>query len=134
MVAPNQQILPLNTAPRSSRRQPVGVATRVRDDQPVRWGAAVVDSVQNRQNYGWKEVGGAPRRARRTTVWVGEAPQRPATKPQPARPRPIQQLETAPRAAASTGESFAQNRIRHAFELFGACMMIVTFLAFAMFA
>ena len=134
MVAPNQQILPLDTAPRSTRRRPVGVATRVRDDQPVRWGAAVVDPVQNRQNYGWHEVVGAPRRARRTTVWVGEAPQRQAVKPQPARPRPIQQLETAPKLAASTGEAFAQNRIRHAFELFGACMMIVTFLAFAMFA
>ena len=134
MVAPNQQILPLDTAPRSTRRRPVGVATRVRDDQPVRWGAAVVDPVQNRQNYGWNEVVGAPRRARRTTVWVGEASQRQPAKPQPARPRPIQQLETAPKVAASTGDAFAQNRIRHAFELFGACMMIVTFLAFAMFA
>jgi hypothetical protein len=30
--------------------------------------------------------------------------------------------------------SFTRNRIRHAFDLFGACMMIVTFLAMAMFA
>ena len=36
-------------------------------------------------------------------------------------------------AAPAQVGSFTQNRIRHAFELFGACMMIVTFLAVAMF-
>ena len=40
----------------------------------------------------------------------------------------------APVVAPALPSSFTQNRIRHAFELFGACMMIVTFLVLAMFA
>lgn len=41
----------------------------------------------------------------------------------------------APRAVPATGGSaFTRSRIRYAFELFGACMLIVTFLALAMFA
>ena len=34
---------------------------------------------------------------------------------------------------AEAGEVFAENRIHHAVELFGACMLIVAFLAVAMF-
>ena len=55
MVAPNQQILPLNTAPRSSRRQPVGVATRVRDDQPVRHHGKVAKGINP-----WRYVSSGP--------------------------------------------------------------------------
>lgn len=59
---------------------------------------------------------------------------------QPDVPRPgVLQLNTAPSVSVALGEcpavgSFAQNRVRHAFELFGACMMIAAFLAMAMFA
>lgn len=148
MVMISQQTLPLDTTNRQASRRlsasttasTVGVS-RGPIEQRVRWGAAVVEPAKRSQASSWSEVSSKVRRGRRTTVWVDEAlPQvasraQVASRPQPARPRVIRELAPAPKAvAAEAGDSFARNRIRHAFELFGACMMIITFLAFAMFA
>ncbi len=99
------------------------------------------------------------RRARRTTVWSEESQPKVVARPQAARPRAsgkqvaqartagarpakasdeqqrvVVQLPTLTKAAPNVGVSFARNRIRHAFEMFGSCMMILAFLALAMFA
>lgn len=110
----------------------------------VRWGAAVVDrapapgrsarrpalqprSVTRSRTHAWEGGVGVPASRSRGVV-------RPA----------IMRLDTAPAAirlpahadvgACAGGAVFTRSRIRYAFELFGACMMIVAFLALAMFA
>ena len=48
--------------------------------------------------------------------------------------RKVRAAVAAPRSSAAVaGRAFAENRINHALELFGACMLIVAFLAMAMF-
>lgn len=104
----------------------------------VRWGAAVVQTQTRSQDRSWREVSSRTRRGRRTTVWVDEvlppvANQAIATGGATRLAGAATRVATAT-AAPQAGDSFARNRIRHAFELFGACMMIITFLALAMFA
>ncbi|MFN3243026.1 MAG: hypothetical protein ACE37K_16120 [Planctomycetota bacterium] len=157
MVTISQQTLPLTTSTRQASRRltastaasttasraagavggaarstSTGPATRPATNQRVRWGAAVVEPAKRGQAASWSEVSTKVRRGRRTTVWVDEALPKVAGRPQPVRPRVVRELE--PPRQAKAGDSFARNRIRHAFELFGACMMIITFLALAMFA
>lgn len=137
MVTISQQTLPLTAPTRNPSRRPAASTKRAplaAVQQTVRWGAAVVEPRIGREASNWQEVSSKSRRGRRTTVWVDEALPKVASRPQPARPRVIRELAPAPKADLSAGDSFARNRIRHAFELFGACMMIITFLAFAMFA
>lgn len=102
------------------------VAGRTRAARTVRWGAAVVEPARRGANQGWQDVNGrrsAHSGAVRGAQAVAQVPS--------ARPAVSQAVAAD---AVDTNGSFTQNRIRHAFELFGACMMIVTFLALAMFA
>jgi len=102
------------------------VAGRTRAARTVRWGAAVVEPARRGANQGWQDVNGrraANGSAARGAQAVAQVPHIP----------PAVSHSAAADAADPNG-SFTQNRIRHAFELFGACMMIVTFLALAMFA
>lgn len=129
-------------------------AARVSSSGPapfVRWGSAVVEPVQGRVNDEF--VGGNGRRRRERHSARRMQSQLRAIRPE--QPKVVaaaavieSQVATAGLgagsgrsagaqgggASAATATSFTQNRIRHAFELFGACMMIVTFLAMAMFA
>jgi len=137
MVTISQQKLPLNTSTRQASRRlsaSTSGAARAAGQQRVRWGAAVVEPANRRQTSSWSEVSTKVRRGRRTTVWVDETLPKVASRAQPVRRRVVRELAPAPKQAVAAGDSFARNRIRHAFELFGACMMIITFLAFAMFA
>ena len=128
-----------------------------------RWGAAIVSTGEPSASPGWREVSNRRRRGRRTTVWVDDSlpvatPSRvgPGVRvtarsqvgstrvaaqdsTRQAASSVVLQLHSAPSVSIAADEcpavgSFAQNRVRHAFELFGACMMIAAFLAMAMFA
>lgn len=134
MASPSQQTLPLKPcAPRKVRR-PVAVATRTSQDQPVRWGSAVMTPERGRQAIVEKHLTVGPRAPRRTPVW---SPEELVRVEQDIRARHGQRDSRVPmgrQEAPEDGGAFAQSRIRHAFELFGACMMIAGFLALAMFA
>lgn len=98
--------------------------------RPVRWGAAVVEPARRTTSHLWAEVSGRSRRERRAAVRLQSASPTVAS---------VQDHVGGPGGATIATvpvkvSPFTQNRIRHAFELFGACMMIVTFLAMAMFA
>jgi len=86
------------------------------------------------QDHSLDRLAQTPRRGRRAVTWVDGGTPKVGFQPQPARLRSAQQLVASDEALAAPGASFAQSRIRHALDLFGACMMIVAFLAFAMFA
>ena len=69
------------------------------------------------------------RHGRRTAVWVAvdrgpELDRATSIADHPSLVRP---------EAADEGDAFARNRARHALELVGACVMILAFLAMAMF-
>ncbi|MCK5944372.1 MAG: hypothetical protein KAI24_20460 [Planctomycetes bacterium] len=148
MATISQQNLPLTSSDRLlGRRQATrlstitgrGKATLGSGAQPqVRWGAAVVEPASGSQQASWKQVSSRVRRGRRTTVWVDDVLPKATQRPAPRKPRVVRELDPRPATrsveAVEAGDSFARNRIRHAFELFGACMLIVTFLALAMFA
>ena len=119
-------------SPSSSSRLASGrlTASQNRAGRPVRWGAAVVESARPTTTHSWKSIKGRVRRERRAAVRLqGGLPLVAG----------VQDSVGGPGGAASSAvsvevRSFTRNRIRHAFDLFGACMMIVTFLAMAMFA
>lgn len=113
-------------------------ASKTRTARTVRWGAAVVEPARRGANRlsqhvnGQQSPGGRPTSGQR----IGQR-----RLPRSVRRAPVSldeacQVATATQAVAAPVQtsSFTQNRIRHALELFGACMMIVTFLALAMFA
>ena len=133
----------LTASRQTSSRQSSG---RLASTQPsraartVRWGAAVVEPARRTSNHALTDVnggvaGGRGRRERRSAVRLQGS--LPAVRGQEMVGG--QQFVGGPGGATSSEaaaevSSFTRNRIRHAFELFGACMMIVTFLAMAMFA
>jgi hypothetical protein len=123
---PNMAPSSLNNLPSSSssrlasRRLAISQASA---GTPVRWGSAVVARPNKSTNHCWSEISTRSRGGRRTTVWVGQV-----------EPTSRADVVVVGQDQPVAGSSFTQNRIRHAFELFGACMMIVTFLALAMFA
>jgi hypothetical protein len=115
----------------SSRLASASVAaTKTRAARAVRWGAAVAEPARrggnncryegNAIHAPGSEMAACRPTVRRVAVSLDEACK----------------VATAIQASAAPAEtsSFTQNRIRHALELFGACMMIVTFLAMAIFA
>jgi hypothetical protein len=117
-------------------------ASQARAGATVRWGSAVVEPARRelRRESGtnreprrsttqcWQEASTASRRGRRTTVWVD------GSRLEGGRSGLSEPAAVASYDASEVAGSFTQNRIRYAFELFGACMLIVTFLALAMFA
>lgn len=130
-------------------------AARVSSSGPapfVRWGSAVVESVQGRVTEDFVGGNGRRRRERHSARRMQSQlrairPEQPKVVAAPVAAAAIQSqvAKTGGCTGRSAGvqgggtsaapaTSFTQNRIRHAFELFGACMMIVTFLAMAMFA
>ena len=137
MASPSQQVLPLDTSASRTPRRAVAYETRPAPSLPVRWGAAIVNPSKSRQNPFQNDFTVGPREPRRTTVWTAEemvrveqdirAKARGERAPAPEGPN---SSERAPNA----GATFAESRFHHAFDLFGACMMIAGFLAFAMFA
>jgi len=130
MATRRQQTL----SPASSSRLASGrlTASPSRVGQPVRWGSAVVDSSRKVVNLSLAGVKDRPRRKRHTPVSLqGRASS--ARRVQDSVGGPGGAAKSVASAAPAQVGSFTQNRIRHAFELFGACMMIVTFLAVAMF-
>ena len=134
MVMRSQQTLPLRDSTRHNDGRPVAVVSRSSSQDNVRWGAAIHDPRKGQQVIAWEELKNQPRRGRRTRATADGSLTQLVGQPQVARRR----LGVPPKAAASedaaTGATFARNRIQRGLDLFGACMMIVTFLAFAMFA
>ena len=134
MASPSQLVLPLERRTPRPNRRPVAVATRTSRDQTVRWGSALLDPMGQTQDIHSEDLRVGPSSPRRVRRWTAEELIRVergirarsgATDPRTAQ---------GERAAPTEGDAFAQSRIRHAFELFGACMLIAGFLAFAMFA
>lgn len=134
MVMRNQQTLPLRDSTRHNDGRPVAVVTRATGKSPVRWGAAVVDPSEGRQVLAWKDLKEAGRRGRRARVTGDGSLSKLVGKQLPARPRAAGASAVAEAGTDPSGGTFARNRIQRGLDLFGACMMIVTFLAFAMFA
>lgn len=137
MVKLGQQTLPLRSPHDSDpRRVPAGLA-HLRTSHHVRWGAAVAAAggsrsadVTSAHSTTWRMASSRRRRGGRTTVWVDEGfPERLRR----AAPKAVREVPGRTGRHLGDGE-FTRNRIRHAFELFGACMMIVTFLVLAVFA
>ena len=101
----------------------------------VRWGAAIAAPVRIGVTNCWENVSrkrqtsdrrsyrSTDRSTDRSTGWLDRTP-----------PAVTSKVAIADGSETRPGSSFTRNRIRHAFELFGACMMIVTFLVLAMFA
>jgi len=141
---------PLATANRvaASSRHPAGPLTgpltearTVTRSPAVRWGAAVVEPGSSSRclssSHCWEELSSRSRRGRRTTVWVDQVAHGRSSR-QPAAVRTA--LLTGARftedgqvGSAVRGDSFAHRRTMHALELAAACVMIVAFLAMAMF-
>lgn len=120
-------------AARASARASASASARTRAPRPVRWGAAVVESgpTKSLQMRDFRhDLGGSQVRRLGGHVPTLSA----STGRQSVVERGQVSTLAAPVAAPALPSSFTQNRIRHAFELFGACMMIVTFLVLAMFA
>lgn len=137
MASPSQQVLPLEKGIPASSRRPVAVATRTSKPQLVRWGSAVAVPPKEEQAHNIKHFTVGPKKPRKTTVWTAEELVRVEQDIRARRGQPEPTSQQDPRVAGedlSEGGLFARSRIRHAFELFGACMMIAGFLAFAMFA
>ena len=134
MVMRSQQTLPLRDSTRHNDGRPVAVVTRSSSQDNVRWGAAIHDPRKGQQVIAWEELKNQPRRGRRTRATAESARSQLAGQPQVARRRLGGQQKSAASMDAATGATFARNRIQRGLDLFGACMMIVTFLAFAMFA
>ena len=134
MVMRSQQTLPLRDSNRHNDGRPVAVVTRSSSQDNVRWGAALHDPKVGRQVIAWEELKNLPRRSRRARAAADGALSQLAGRPQVARRRLGDQPMIAAPESAATGSTFARNRIQRGLDLFGACMMIVTFLAFAMFA
>jgi len=134
MASPSQLVLPLKRRTPRPERRPVAVATRTSRDQPVRWGSALLNPVEHGQAACSEDLRVGPRSRRRVQRWSAEELIRVErgirARNGAADPRTAQSERVAP----AEGDTFAQSRIRHAFELFGACMLIAGFLAFAMFA
>ena len=104
-------------------------AGRTRSVRPVRWGAAVVEPHRARTKRLFAASNGFP-----VASAQGDGAGLRTLTGSTRRQLPIASSQMRALAAPSDTAPFTQNRIRHAFELFGACMMIVTFLALAMFA
>ena len=134
MVKNTQQSLPLRASTRHNDGRPIAVVSRTSWSESGGRRRALGASLEPIQDTAISSFTNHPRRGRRAAGWVDEGAPKVAVQPQPARLRTAQQLVAGSAAAAAPGASFAQSRIRHALDLFGACMMIVAFLAFAMFA
>ena len=96
--------------------------SQARAGAPARWGSAVVEPARKGANHYWKQASNRSQGGRRSTVWIDEVGGHSAS-----------MAAGTGAAELGAGGTFTQNRIRYAFELFGACMLIVTFLALAMF-
>jgi hypothetical protein len=130
MATRRQQTL----SPSSSSRLASGrlTASQSRAGQPVRWGSAVVEPTRRSTSSYWTTLNDRPRRERRAPVCLqGALSFVPGGQDSVGGPGGV--ANSVASVAPVEVRSFTQNRIRHAFELFGACMMIVTFLAMAMF-
>ena len=124
----SQQLLPLLRSTRSSTIRVTGRDARSRHARaigPVRWGAAVVEPGRDVATHCWQEARVRRSGARRTTVWVAAAASPTA--------RPARELRGMDDVPPAGQPAYSQRRIRHALELGAACVMIVAFLAMAMF-
>jgi len=123
----------LASAYRAAASASASASSRTRAARPVRWGAAVVESGTTKslhmRDFRHDLHGSQVRRLGRHVPTLSASTGR-----QSVVERGQVSTLAAPVAAPALPSSFTQNRIRHAFELFGACMMIVTFLVLAMFA
>ncbi|MEZ6036797.1 MAG: hypothetical protein R3F29_04920 [Planctomycetota bacterium] len=122
MVRACQQLLPI-----SRQSKPVvslsgrSAATRA---EPVRWGSALASVTPS-----WQQVSDSSKRGRRTVVYLNGQAAPGSTGRAEGRLAAVLAAEPASQAAQDDG----QNVIRHAVDLFGACMLIVALLAVAMF-
>ena len=156
MATNRQPMLPLTPCVRRNQPGPSGSrpgmsdgppgagstrASRARSNSRSRWGAAVVELERGSVSPCWEEVRTRISGGRRTAVWVEQGRTRAAlanaehasAARSPAGRRARAAVAVPRSAVAAAGDVFAENRINHALELFGACMLIVAFLAVAMF-
>ena len=148
MVMINQQLLPLIPQKRAPKRPTPAGKGRARKTPTAgqaggsRWSAAPqkaakatrTSAPKRRQTIAIKTVAGDVRRLKRPGQGAEVVQPKVVAKPQPARPRVVRELAPLPKSNPNAGVTFSRNRIRHAFEMFGSCMMILAFLALAMFA
>ncbi len=156
MVMINQQLLPLIPQKRAPKRlTPAGkgrarktstngstAASAAASSGGARWSAAPqkaakatrTSAPKRRQTIAIKTVAGDVRRLKRPGQGAEVVQPKVVAKPQPARPRGGRELAPLPKSNPNAGVAFSRKRIRHAFEMFGSCMMILAFLALAMFA
>jgi len=152
MVMINQQLLPLIPQKRAPKRPTPAGKGRARKTSTAgstaasaggsRWSAAPqkaakatrTSAPKRRQTIAIKTVAGDVRRLKRPGQGAEVVQPKVVAKPQPSRPRVVRELAPLPKSNPNAGVTFSRNRIRHAFEMFGSCMMILAFLVLAMFA
>lgn len=142
MVSHSQKSLPLRDSTRHNDGRPIAVVSRIRgqevaaeqlasESRPAR---AVFSATASPVSDCWNESNGAFRSAHKRAVWVQDVRAAVAVDVQGTSGSSLSQRIEPTDVEAAPGEAFARNRIQHALDLFGACMMIAAFLAFAMFA
>ena len=134
MVSHSQKTLPLRASTRHNDGRPIAVVSRIRREASVRSGSAPVAAIDDGVSVFIKDTketfGRSPKRA----VWARDM--RAAALPKAGSQRDGVAAQTAAlsTSGAAPGDAFARNRIQHALDLFGACMMIAAVMVFAMFA
>ena len=134
MVSHSQKTLPLRASTRHNDGRPIAVVSRIHREASVRPSAAPGkvgnDCVSGSRRDAKVSYSNASKRA----VWAREMRASASPKAGLQRVGVAAQMATMPTSDAAPGDAFARNRIQHALDLFGACMMIAAVMVFAMFA
>ena len=134
MVMHSQKTLPLRASTRHNDGRPIAVVSRIRRAASDRSGAAAVKANDSRVSMFNEDTKTTFSSASKRAVWAREM--RAAASPKPGSPRGgvATQIASMSTTDEAPGDAFARNRIQHALDLFGACMMIAAVMVFAMFA
>ena len=134
MVSHSQKTLPLRASTRHNDGRPIAVVSRIRREASVRSGSAPVAAIDDGVSVFLRDTKETFGRSPKRTVWARDM--RAAALPKAGSQRDGVAAQTAAlsTSGAAPGDAFARNRIQHALDLFGACMMIAAVMVFAMFA
>ena len=134
MVSHSQKSLPLRASTRHNDGRPIAVVSRIRHAAPARSRAAAANPPIEPVSNCWKDTKGSFSSAHRRAVWAQDVRAASSLNAGSNRAGAVATLAGVATADTEPGDAFARNRIQHALDLFGACMMIAAVMAFAMFA
>ena len=134
MVSHSQKTLPLRASTRHNDGRPIAVVSRIRRKASVRSGSAPVAAIDDGISGFIRDTKDTFASSSKRVVWARDMRAAALPKAGLQRDGVAAQTATLSTSGAAPGDAFARNRIQHALDLFGACMMIAAVMVFAMFA